>query len=278
MKSRNTVPVIFATLCVLCLGAVFAHSQIIDQQDSGIDPEALIERILAVHDQQMQKLHDVTFDAEYVEGEEKDGKYEEKLRIVKKVYIMYVDDTALYKEKYLELYKDGQLKSRKDLEKEYKDRMEKKAKRKGRDISYPMLRPFFPERRDLYNIRYIGVDDDRIEGYVCHHFRVEAREEADSLINGDYYFEAGAFHLVQVDFSPARLVKNVMFRMKQLNMTIIYAPTSDSIWLPKQFDVEGKGKAALFFGVDFAGTEYYRDPQVNTGLKRSFFTEEPKDD
>lgn len=268
---------------VLCLCAVLSRSLLLSgparaQQDSGIDPEALIERILSVHDRAMERLEDVTFDAEYLELEEKDGDYVEKLRIVKRVYIMFVDDTALYKEEFLELYKDGELKSENDLANEYKDRMEKKEKRKGRDISYPMLRPFYPERRSLYEIRYEGITNDRIDGHVCHHFRVDAREEVDTLLNGDYFFEAGAFHLVRVEFSPARLVKKTMFRMKELNMAISYGPTTDDIWLPKQFDVQGKGKAALFFGVDFAGTEYYRNPRVNEGLEQSFFTEEKSDD
>ena len=49
----------------------------------------------------------------------------------KKVYIMYTEDTAYYKEEFLEMYKDGELKSEKDLLSEAADRIEKKEKRKG---------------------------------------------------------------------------------------------------------------------------------------------------
>ncbi|MBD3257485.1 hypothetical protein GF377_03550 [candidate division GN15 bacterium] len=264
-------------LSALCL-AVFATTTSQAQQNGGIDPEALIERVLAVEHRQQAMLEDVVFDAEYVEREEDDGEYKEKLRIVKKVYIKYLEDTTLYKEEFLELYKDGERKSEKDLRNEYKDRMEKKEKRKGRDVSYPMLKPFWPEYRPLYDISYQGVSDERIEGYVCHHFRVDAKEEVDTLLNGDYYFEAGAFHLVRVDFSPAKLVKKTMFRMKELNMTIVYGSTSDDIWVPERFDVQGKGKAALFFGVNFAGTEYYRDPEVNVGLDDDLFLENEEEE
>ena len=263
----------FLLLIVLCLPVIGAT-----QADSGIDPEALIERILAVELQQKNRLHDVTFDAEYIEGENKDGEFVEKLRVVKKVFIKYLPDTVLYREEYKELYKDRERKSDKDMASEYKDRIEKKEKRKGRDVSYPILKPFYPENRDLYQVNYEGVTDERIDGYVCHHFRVDARDEVDTLINGDYYFEAGAFHLVRVDFSPAKLVKKTMFKLKSLNMTIIYGPTADDIWLPRQFEVSGEGKAALFFGVNFTGTEYYRNPRVNKGLSESDFEKEQDDD
>ncbi|NOY88603.1 MAG: hypothetical protein GXO93_04320, partial [FCB group bacterium] len=95
--------------------------------------------------------------------------------------------------------------------------------------------------------------------------------KSDSLINGDYYFEAESFHLVKVDFSPAKLVKKTMFKMSKLNMSILYAPTKEGYWLPRQFDIEGQGKAMFFIGVKFAGTEYYRNPIINSGLSSKMF-------
>ena len=260
-----------APLALLLLGL----ARVCPAQDgNGIDPEALIERILAVDQQQRDRIHDVVFDAEYVEREDKgDEGFKEKIRFVKRIYVKYLADTALFHEEYLEYYKDGELKSQKDLEKEAKDRREKKAKRKGRDISYPILRPFNPEFRELYNIEYLGVDPEMIEHRVCHQFRVTAKEEAEGLINGDYFFEAESFHLVRVDFSPAKLVKKTMFKLKELDMSIAYTPTDDGYWLPHQFSVRGKGKAAFFFGVNFAGTEYYRNPVVNGGIDDSVFEE-----
>ena len=98
-----------------------------------------------------------------------------------------------------------------------------------------------------------------------------AKVEADSLIDGDYYFEAEYYNLVRVDFSPSKLVKKTMFKLKELNMTIIYSPGPEGYWLPSRFEVEGKGKAALFFGVNFNGTEWFRNPEINRGLKDSIF-------
>lgn len=253
-------------LALLAMGPALAEEQ------NGIDPEALIERILAVDREQRAEIHDLTFDAEYVEQEDKgDEGMVEKLRLVKKIYIKYVDDSALFREDFLELYKDGEKQSDEELQKEAIDRREKKAKRKGRDISYPMLRPFYPAWRELYDISYLGVADERVQDRVCHHFRVAAKEEVDGLLNGDYYFEAEGFHLVEVDFSPAKLVKKTMFKLSELEMTIVYKPNGVAYWLPKESEVRGKGKAAFFFGVTFAGIEYFTNPVVNSGLDDSIF-------
>ena len=253
-------------LALIALGPALAEEQ------NGIDPEALIERILAVDQEQRAQIHDLTFDAEYIEQEDKgDEGMVEKLRLIKKIYIKYVDDTALFHEDFLEMYKDGEKQSDEELQKEAKDRREKKAKRKGRDISYPILRPFYPGYRELFDISYLGVADEKIQDRVCHHFRVKAKEEVDSLINGDYYFEAEGFHVVEVDFSPAKLVKKTMFKLSELEMTIIFKPNGESYWLPREFEVRGKGKAALFFGVSFSGVEYYTNPVVNSGLADSIF-------
>lgn len=257
---------------IIVMAGLLAGAAVLAQESGGIDPEALIERILSVERAQRAEVHDVTFDVEYVEREDKgDEGYKEKIRIVKKAYLKYVDDTCLYAEKYLELYKDGELKSEKDLRNEEKDRKEKKAKRNGRDISFPMLQPFHEPWRSLYDIEYLGVAPERIEGRVCHHFKAKALEESDSLMNADYFFEAETFHLVQIDFQPAKLVKKTMFKLKEFNASLVYGVTPEGYWLPRQFDIQGKGKAAFFFGVSFAGTTYFRHPQVNTGLDDSLF-------
>jgi hypothetical protein len=259
-------------LLPLLLMFLLIGSSVASQEVGGIDPEALIERILAADKEQREQIHDITFDAEYIEREsEGDDGFKEKVRLIKKVYLKYLEDTCLYAEEYLEYYKDGELQSENDLRNEEKDRREKKIKRKGRDISYPILRPFSAERRSLYDLQYLGVADERINDLVCHHFQVRALEEADSLINGEFYFEAETFHLVRTDFQPAKLVKKTMFKLKEFSASLLFEPTHDGLWLPRQFDVQGKGKAAFFFGVSFAGSEYYRNPQVNTDLDDSLF-------
>ncbi|UCD64728.1 MAG: hypothetical protein JSW34_04640 [Candidatus Zixiibacteriota bacterium] len=256
--------------CAVLLAAGLARG-VWAQPDQSIDPEALIERILMVDESQRRQIADIVYDAEYIEGEEKDGEFKEKVRFVKKIYVKYLPDTTLFFEEFIEYYKEGELKSDDDLRKEAKDRKEKKRKRRARDISYSMIEPFYPDHRQTYDIEYLGVADDRIEGRVCHHFEVSALEESDSLINGDYYFEAESFNLVRVDFSPAKLAGSTWFKLKDLSMSITYGPTADRHWLPRQFDVEGKGKAMFFFGVKFAGTEYYRNPVVNGGIEDDVF-------
>jgi len=249
------------------------------QENEGIDPEALIERILAVYHEQRAMVSDVTFDATYIEGkmEDKEG-FVEKERFDKKIYLKYLPDTALYHEDFLAYYKDGELQEDKELQKAAQERIEKKEKRKAYDISYPMLKPFFPDQRQFYDIRYDGVAAEVIEDQVCHKFTVTAKEKLEGLIEGSYYFEAESFHLLRVDFKPAKLVKKMMFKLNQLDMSLLYGETADGVWLPQRFEVNGKGKAALFIGVSFAGREYYRNPIINSNLPDSLFQKEAADD
>jgi hypothetical protein len=251
---------------VMILHASTAKAQL---PASGIDPEAIIERLLAVAEDQRERLVDVVFEAEYIEGEQKkDQGFVEKIRLEKKTYLKFFQDTALYHEEYLAYYKDGELKDRKDLEKEAKDR---KEKRKAQDLSFPILSPFYTENRQDYEIMYRGVAEEKIGSHICHHFEVTSKIEEANHINGDYYFEAESFHLVRVDFSPAKLVKKTLFKLKQLNMSINYGPTVEGFWLPKRFDIDGKGKAMFFIGVKFSATEYYRNPIINNGISDAIF-------
>ncbi len=261
-----------ATVAVAALLATAAPTEEQDTPDTGIDPEALIGQILAVDARQRAELRDLVVDAEYIEGTRReDGDLEEAKRFSKTVYIKFLSDTTLFHEEYLSYFEEGQLQDDEKLRKEARDQLEKKRKRKTRNIAYPMLTPFLPEHRDQYEVSYIGVADERIDGYVCHHFRVTARNGTSDHINGNYYFEAESFHLVRVDFAPAKLSKNVMFRLNRLNMTIRYGPSADGYWFPREFELQGKGKAAIFFGVNFAAVEYYRNPRVNTGIQAEIF-------
>ena len=158
-------------------------------------------------------------------------------------------------------------------EKEAAERKEKKIKRKSRDISWPMLTPLYPDQRAYYDIIYEGVPEDSIEGRTCHHFRVRSKEKDAHRVHGDYYFDAESFQLVRVDFTPAKLTRNIMFKMKQLDMTVRFGPSPDGYWLPRQFDIAGRGKTLFLIGAKFAGTEYYRNPQINTGIDSALFEE-----
>ncbi|MEW5994381.1 MAG: hypothetical protein AB1744_08290 [Candidatus Zixiibacteriota bacterium] len=243
-------------------------------QETGIDPEVLIDQILAVEAQQRDQIRDMTLDAEYIEGKrEKDGAMKEEKRFLKTVYLQFLLDTTLFREEYLEYYKEGELQSEEELTGQAKEQTEKRRKRKTRHIGYPMLEPFTPDHGNDYTMDYLGVAQERIDGYVCHHFRVTALERDSEHLNGDYYFEAETFHLVRVDFEPAKLSKNIMFRLSQLDMSIQYSPTPDGYWLPHRFELLGKGRAALFFGINFAAVERYSNPRINTGIQADIFEE-----
>ncbi|HWR83632.1 MAG TPA: hypothetical protein VN285_10035 [Candidatus Deferrimicrobium sp.] len=254
-----------------------AMGRLSTSQVSGINPEALIERIVAVDAKQRSEVSDVTFDAEYIEGKrQEDGSLKEDRRFIKKVYIKYLPDTAWYAEEFLEFQKGGEVKPEAECEKEAAKFVEKRKARKTRNISYPLLNPFYPQQRASYNIAYEGVAEEVIEGYTCHYFRVTAKEKQSDLLNGQYYFEAETFNLVKVEFSPAQLTKKTMFKLKRLDMTIVYGPTPEGYWLPRSFEADGSGKAAFFIGVQFAASEVFSNPRVNTGIPDDLF--EVKDD
>lgn len=251
---------------ILVLLTVTAVAQ--DYQDADI--EAIIEQIISVEKQQQKQINTLVIDAEYIEGEQKEDGFKEKIRFTKKIYVKYLEDTCLFHEEYLEYYKDGELKSENDLQKEAKNRKEEKKKRKSRDVSYSMIKPFYPEMRDKYDIKYLGIDTDESENYSCHHFKLKALEESDSLINADYYFDAESFNLAKVIFSPSKLTKKTFFKLNELTMSIIYGPDERGFWFPRRFDVTGKGKAMFFIGVKFSGTEYYRNPIINSNIDDKF--------
>jgi len=263
MKSLYTMGAVLI-LAFLIIGPSAAQN--------GIDPEALIARILAVDSQQRNAIHDLILDAEYVEGEHKKDKgFVEKVKFEKKIYIKYEPDTTKFFEDYRAYYKDGKAKSEKDLRKQARERRKKKKKRKAHDISYAMLKPFYPDQRGAYEIDYLGVSSEEIENQVCHQFRVTSKVKDSEHINGNFFFEADGFHLVRVDCSPAKLVKKTMFKMKELKMSIVYRESPEGFWLPSRFDISGKGKAMFLIGVKFAGTEYYRNPIVNSGISDDVF-------
>ena len=160
---------------------------------NGTEKNGLIKQILMVEQNQKEQVNTVVFDAEYIEGELKDGEFKEKVRFEKKIYVKYLEDTSYFYEDFLSYYKDGKLEEEKKLRNEAKDRKEKKEKRKSKDISYSMLEPFHDTIK--YNIDYLGIAQDSIEGYICHHFRVDAKEEDPELINGDFYFDSESSEL-----------------------------------------------------------------------------------
>ncbi len=253
---------IFVGLLILSLSAVA-------QTDS---PEQLIEKIVQVDKQQREQVKDVVLLSEYIKGEEKDdGRFEEKIRFSKRISIKYLADTALMHEEYLSCIKEGKPQSAKDCEKSAHEDLEKKKRRATPNISYPMVKPFYPEKRSIYTISYMGVAGERVDGYLCHHFNVTAIEPADTLLNGDYFFDTESLHLVRVTFSPSQLVSRTMFKMSKMNMALNYLPTAEGYWLPTEFSFTMKAKAMWIINVPTSATETYSEPVVNAGVPDALF-------
>lgn len=269
MSRYFRVALLFAFAVILSIAGLSANGKC--QVTPGVDPEALIEQILATDGHQRAEVHDVTFESQYIEGEETDKGFKEKARFNKRVQIKYFKDTAWYHEEYLEYYKEGELQSMKECAEAGQEKMAKKKRRKSKDISYNMVEPFYAAKRPLYEITYKGIAEDKIDGRSCHHFVVKAKEPDEQLVNGDYYFEGETFHLAKVDFSPSKMMHTIWFNFSKLNMSITYSPTAEGWWLPSQFFIEGKAKATLFIGVKFGGTEYFRNPVINSGLEDKLF-------
>lgn len=249
----------------------FLSSGLEAKPQNGIDPQVLIERLLAVEFELRERLHDLVLDAETVEGKYEDGVFIEKARFHKKIYLQYQEDTVLFFEEYLDCFEEDKQLSAEDCSKRAAERKEKKAKRGTHDVSFSLLRPFYPENAEKYETSYEGITTEEVEGYTCHRFRVQALKKEKDLLNGDYYFDAETFRLVRLDFSPAKLIKKMMFKLKKLDMSVLLGPAGDGYWLPKKFEIEGRGKAAFFFGVKFAGAEYYTNPVINGGIDPAIF-------
>lgn len=249
-----------------------AFATILAQNDTALESDAIIQKILAVEAKQRSEIQTLTFDAEYIEKESNgQGGYEEKVKLEKKIRIKYLPDTIWYNEEYIRYFKSGEVRPAEECDEIAAERKDKKKRRGSRDISWPMLLPFKPASRGAYDISYVGVDDTAVFNFMCHHFKVTSTTEDEDKINGDYYFDAASFQLIRADFTPAKLSANLLFKLDKLQMSVSYAPNPEGHWLPQQFEINGKGKAAFFIDVDWQGTEYFHNPQVNTGISDELF-------
>jgi len=62
-----------------------------------------------------------------------------------------------------------------------------------------------------------------------------------------------SFQLVRVDFSPAKMIKTNVFKMKELNLSILYKEFENNLWFPKKIEIVEKGKVMFIIGVKFTG-------------------------
>ena len=254
--------IILAGLLILALSATA-------QTES---PEQLIEKIVQVDKLQREQLKNLVLLSEYIKWEEKDdGTFEEKIRFKKRISIKYLADTALMHEEYLSCVKEGKPQGDKDCQKSADEDQEKKKRRATPGISFPMVKPFYPEKRSIYTISYKGIAGERVNGYLCYHFNVTANEPADTLLNGDYFFDTESLHLVRVTFSPSQLVSRTMFKMSKMNMALNYLPTAEGFWLPTEFSFNMKAKAMWIINVPTSATETYTEPIINGGVPDALF-------
>lgn len=241
------------------------------QASPTVDPESIISELLRVDSLQRVAIGALVMDAEYLSGKYEESGFVEAERFEKRLTMKFLPDTTWYHEEFLRYFKDQQPQDSGELRKASMRLQEEAEKRKNRNISAPMLRPFTPAMRSLYRITYQGIAEKIDNQHTCHHFDVRAIDEIDSLINGTFYFDIETHHLVRAEFTPAKLVKKMMFRMSELRMSITYAPGEQGHWLPKQFELTGKGKAALFIGVRFAVIESYRNHRIGIEVPDDFF-------
>ena len=269
MNCSKLLAVSLTIIFTLLAGSSFS------QQETAIDPDAIIQKVVEVEARQRAELKDEIFDAKYIELEKDDnGEMKEKIRLEKTVTLTFKNDSVFYDETFNAYYKNGELMSEDELAKIAKEKTEKKKQRGSRDISYRILSPFYDKNKEAYNITYLGVYDTTVGDYLCHKFEVESLTEDKKAVNGEYYFDADSFQLVRVDFAPANKEGNFFFKMNKLEMSMMFAPDADGYWFPTRFDIAGQGKAMFFIGVSWAGTEYFRNPKVNTIELRTVSSEE----
>ncbi len=287
----NSNPAIRLSIAVLIAMAlqVFSASMALaedpassGEQSSTTDPvlAGIIERLLASETRQAEQISDVTLDSELFERRLKgSGETKEEKRYLKEVYFHKVPDSArkmeVY-ERYLEFYKDGEKQSDKDLRKAVESKLEKLKKGRGDDKARLLTDVFLPENAEFYSIFYEGIVDSAVDNYTCYYIKVRAKANKEDLkerINAEFYIDTASARPVFVSFRPAKFNSNMMFKFKQLEMSLKFKEYKKDVWLPLRFYLRGKAKAALFFSVDFEADETFSNPRFNTGAKGIVFSE-----
>jgi hypothetical protein len=232
----------------------------------------IVSRVLDNYKNQMERINDISYDVvSYDKRTDGDGKVKTTKKYIKKIRLEKGPDGKFHSNEMIyEYYIDGVKQDSADLSKLVAERAEKKKKRGGQDIDYDMTKPLKPENGGIYEIKYEGLSENQIDGYDCYRVRAMARDNdnnkisLDTLIDAFYYIDTVSYNIVRVEFQPARLVSKLMFKLRALDMSISYEPYDSTLWLPRQFKIKGRGKAALFVGVYFEGEEVYSNPVINS--------------
>ena len=249
--------------------AVFSQAS---ADEKAISVGGLIDSVLAARQRQLDAVDDMSFDAVFYERRtDGDGNITEEKKYDKKIFVKKINDSFHIHQQYRSFYLDGVRRPREELIAEVDKKQEERKKRGGRDFTYDMTVPLQMLYTGMYDISYKGITKEKVEGYTCYMLRADAREENDTLINCTYYIDTTSYNLVRVDFSPAKLTKKLIFKLKQLDMTINYTKYESSIWIPRRFELHGQGKAAFFVNVYFQSEETYTNPAINSGLDDSIF-------
>ncbi len=238
--------------------------------------ESIIARLLAAEEAQKARVSDLTLSAELCERRlNDDGTVKDEKRFEKEIYLGRASDSLgqmRLHEKYVRYFRDGELQDDDELRDEVNDRMEKKRKRRGNDLSTPISDVFRAAHRDAYSFTFNGIGRDSVSGRVCYLIAVEPKEnDPKDRIRAIMWIDTTTAMIVKADFAPARLGSKFMFKLKELAMTIRYAPSIDGVWAPQRFDLNATGKAGFFFTVRIQASETYSNPRVNTGVSDTLF-------
>ncbi len=260
------IKIIFSCLIILgtcCLGRA---------ESTAMSVGGLIDSVLAVRQRQIEAVEDMAFDAVFYERRtDGNGNITEEKRYDKKIFVKNINDSFHIHQQYRSYYLDGVQQPREDLIAQVEKKQEERRKRGGRDFNYDMTIPLRMLYTGMYDVSYKGIAEEKIEGYTCYKLSADAREENDTLMNCLYYVDTASYNLVRIDFSPAKLTKKLMFKLSRLDMTIYYSQYDRAIWIPRRFELNGKGKAAFFVNVYFQSEETYTNPAVNSGLDDAIF-------
>jgi hypothetical protein len=192
-----------------------------------------------------------------------DGEVKEEKKFLKTYYFR----DSLFKAVFHEYYRDGELQSQKELDKEIKEAAERRRKGRNRDASVNPMEPFYPENRGKYIFTLAGKE--LTHGCIAYHIIADCLEENEDLLEGDFWFEINHLNLLHAEFRPAKLPSKI----KMLEMTKDYAPVEAGYWLPVGFRLRGKGQVLLFIKFNFAVEERYSKWEVNLDLPDTLFEE-----
>lgn len=263
------------------IAALFICTLLLSHTNVGaeeITVEEIIQRLLNSETRMYAALDDITVKTETIERRlNGDDSVKEEKRFNKIVYFIRHPDSArkmLSYEQYLDFHKDGETQNVKHLQKEIDSKLDKIKKGRSHNSSRLVTDVFLEKHQEYYSFELFGLLDSTIAGYTCYHVRVRAKNHDKDLkerIDADFYIDTISFRPVFVTFKPAKLKGNLMFKLKEMNMQLLYENFGEDIWLPKRFYLKGKAKAGLFFTIRFSVTENYSPPVFNTGLPVELF-------